>query len=224
VVPDFWVVQTQLFLLTSVVPFGMLFRLWNDLGVVKNNLLVLALVYTYAQAFWFWFAGYRQSDEVVCYTHESSPGNWGLFSQHARRAIVVLYLMGMLALLPLAGYSYVRQKPAVLSYGSQPKRTQSSQRYWLASSGQWFALGIGVFSLFEAIWHVIGYIAAQKRKASPVTGLAASGHGDPDPASRAEQGLLDDAEQDSIEPNSGEAAGTPSLELRALVMRRGRTM
>jgi hypothetical protein len=104
-VQDFWVAQTQLFLLTTIVPFTMLFGRWNDLGRVKNVLALLTVPFTYVQAFWFWFTGYEQSDELVCSTAESELGYWKLFSQHARWAIIVLYIFGTIVVLS-AGWTY----------------------------------------------------------------------------------------------------------------------
>lgn len=82
-IQDFWVAQSQLFLLTTIVPFTMLFGRWKDLGRVKNVLATVTLLFTHGQAFYFWFAGYKRSDELVCGTAESMLGRWKLFSQHA---------------------------------------------------------------------------------------------------------------------------------------------
>jgi hypothetical protein len=78
----------------------MLFGRWPDLGRVKNVLALLTVLFTYVQAFWFWFSGYKQSDELVCGTAESELGSWKLFSQHARWAIIVLYIFGIIVVLP----------------------------------------------------------------------------------------------------------------------------
>lgn len=183
VIQDFWVAQAQLFLLTSILPFTMLFGQWKQLGLTKNALALVALLYTYAQAFWFWFDGYKTSDEIVCDTVESSLGQWKLFSHNARWAMRALYLFGLLGILPLAIMNYVREKPGIFSHLLRTIPTQrrwakaicllclssplyvvciwmventvrrGSQRQWLTSTGQWFALGIGTFTLVQGLWH-----------------------------------------------------------------------
>ena len=108
VIQDFWVAQVQLFLLTSIVPFTMLFGQWTPLGSTKNILAPLAVLYPYTQALWFWLAGYLKSDEIVCDTLESKLGSWELFSRHARWGIIVLYLFGFFVMFPLAVKNHVR--------------------------------------------------------------------------------------------------------------------
>ncbi|KAL8981598.1 MAG: hypothetical protein Q9205_003663 [Flavoplaca limonia] len=183
VIQDFWVAHTQLFLLTSIVPFTMLFGQWKNLGITKNTLSVIALLYTYFQALWFWFEGYKAGDEVVCDTAESSFGNWKLFSHNARWAMLALYLLGLLVILPFATVYYIRGKPGIFScvMRKAPIRRlwakallllcfsvplylvciwmventvrKGSERRWLSLTGQWFSLGIGTFTLVEALWH-----------------------------------------------------------------------
>jgi hypothetical protein len=96
------------------VPFTMLFGRWNDLRRVKSVLALLTALFTYVQAFRFWFTGYKQSDELVCGTAESELGNWKLFSQHARWAIIVLYIFGAIVVLP-AGWTYGTETYGLLS-------------------------------------------------------------------------------------------------------------
>lgn len=50
VVQDFWVAQLQLFLLTTIVPFAMLFGKWKRFGKVREVLAGLCILYTYIQA------------------------------------------------------------------------------------------------------------------------------------------------------------------------------
>jgi MFS superfamily sulfate permease-like transporter len=113
-VQDSWVAQTQLFLLTIIVPFTMLFDRWNDLRRVKNVLALLTVLSTYVQAFRFWFTGYKQSDELVCGTAESELRSWKLFSQHARWAIIVLYIFGAIVVLA-AWWTYGTETYGLLS-------------------------------------------------------------------------------------------------------------
>lgn len=48
-IQDFWVAQLQLFLLTTIVPFAMLFGQWKRFGLVKEVLAGLCILYTYTQ-------------------------------------------------------------------------------------------------------------------------------------------------------------------------------
>lgn len=114
IVQDFWVAQTLLFLLTTIVPFTMLFGRWRDLGRFKNVLGLIAILFTYIQAFLFWAKLYTQSDELVCNTPESSLGGRGLFTHYSRWAILVLYSFGSL-MMPLMIWSYPFNCPGVFS-------------------------------------------------------------------------------------------------------------
>jgi hypothetical protein len=195
-IQDFWVTQTQLFLLTTIVPFTMLFGLWPDLGRVKNVLALLTVLFTYVQAFWFWFSGYKLSDELVCGTAESELGSWKLFSQHARWAIIALYIFGTIVVLPVAWtygfethgplrrvFRYMLHKMNINSLSmsaltllglSVPMYTvciwmvervvrRGAERTWFLTSGQWLALGLGTFSLVEALWHTGRCVLKERR-------------------------------------------------------------
>ncbi|KAH9897155.1 hypothetical protein F4778DRAFT_744593 [Xylariomycetidae sp. FL2044] len=182
VIQDFWLCQGQLFLMTSIIPFAMLFGQWKRLGVVRERLAAALLVYTYVQALWFWLSGYAHSDEVVCIMWESSLGPWGLFTQGGRWVMVGMYFFGLLVLLPLAMASYVRGRPGVFAGVLRSVKTRwlwvkatvlsllsvplyafcmwtventarrGYDKQWTASSGQWLALGVGVATLTEALW------------------------------------------------------------------------
>lgn len=97
--------------------------------------------------------------------------------------MVVLYLFGLIAIFSLAMKNYVRKKPGVFHHVLRKVPTQrqrpgatllllfsvplyclciwvventvrgGSQRRWLTSTGQWFALGIRIFTLLEAFGH-----------------------------------------------------------------------
>lgn len=192
-VQDFWVAQLQLFLLTTIVPFAMLFGKWKRFGWTKEALAGLCILYTYVQALWFWLAGYAQSDEVVCETADSALGSWKLFQDHARWAIVATYLFGLAFVLPLAILSYYRCRPGIFFpiWRMVPTRQLSlravalgvftvpvyvlcivlvektvrkgAQGQWIASTGQWFSLGIGISTLIEASWHTGGCILREIR-------------------------------------------------------------
>jgi hypothetical protein len=185
VVQDFWVAQGQLLLLTTTLPLLMLFGKWKNLGTTKNVLLATTILYTYIQSFWFWLSGYKDSDEVVCRTLESSLlGRYDLFSQHAKYALVAMYIAGTIIVL-LAIPNYIRGKEGIFSplIRRIPTRLyyvkavvlycicipfylilvvmvedtvrRGSQYLWLKSTGQWLALGLGVSTLIEAIWHTL---------------------------------------------------------------------
>lgn len=113
-VQDFWVAQTQLFLLTTIVPLTMLFGRWNSLGPVKNVLAAITILFTYGQAFWSWTSGFERSDERICGTTESVLGQWKLFSQGGRWAIKVPYAFGSAVTL-VAVWTYAIGSPGVLS-------------------------------------------------------------------------------------------------------------
>lgn len=112
---EFRIVQIQLFLLTSNIPFNMLFWEHQSFRRVRNLLGPLVTTYTYAQTCWFWTAGYRNSDEMVCKTAETEVNHWKHFEDNASWAIRVLYLFGTLVLLPLAITNYVRAKPGIFN-------------------------------------------------------------------------------------------------------------
>lgn len=99
VVQDFWVATGQLWVLTTVVPYAMLFQEWrvDYLGFTKGVMFIITVVYTYVQAFWFWSNGWKESDEKVCHTQESTlfSGHYELFSKNGKAALLVLYSIGL---------------------------------------------------------------------------------------------------------------------------------
>jgi len=69
VVQDFlWSRSVQLYLLVTILPYMFLFgHCTIKCSCYANALLMLvSIVYTYAQTFWFWTSGYKNSDEVIC--------------------------------------------------------------------------------------------------------------------------------------------------------------
>lgn len=200
VVQDFWVAQGQLWLLVTTLPFMMLFGRWDPevFGVTKNVLFAVALVYTYVQSLWFWSSGWRDSDEVVCGTAESTlfSGWFTLFTQNGRVAMLVMYVLGIVILL-LALPNYLRRKPGFLAvvirkvpsrlycskaavlcalcvpfyvvmiYMVEGTVRRGSQRAWMESTGQWLALGLGIATVLESIWHVAKGIDQELRGGKP---------------------------------------------------------
>lgn len=182
-IQDFWVAQLQLFLLTTIVPFAMLFGQWKRISLVNEVLAGICILYTYTQGLWFWLDGYTQSDEMVCGTADSKIGSWRLLKDNARWAMIATYLVGVTFVLPFALVSYYRTKPGIffpiwrivptrrlslravaLGVFTVPlyvwcivlvERTirRGEEGQWLTSSGQWFSLEIGISTLIEAAWH-----------------------------------------------------------------------
>ena len=126
VVQDLWVAHGQLWLLTTIIPFAMLFGQWSpgDLGPNRNILFLLLWIFTYGQAFWIWGFGWRRLDEVACNqgapelhkTEESEifHGTVKMFSQNGRVAMLVLYGLGV-AIFILALPTYLTGRSGMLS-------------------------------------------------------------------------------------------------------------
>lgn len=114
-VQEFWAVQGQLWLLTSIISYGMLFGKWKGIGHWKELLLAKVTVYNNAQGLYFWLHRYKLSDEVVCATADSEFLGAKLFYGDARRAMVAAYIFQLVVLLPLATYSYLRKGPTLLN-------------------------------------------------------------------------------------------------------------
>ncbi|KII96167.1 hypothetical protein PLICRDRAFT_35098 [Plicaturopsis crispa FD-325 SS-3] len=187
VVQDFWVAQLQLFLLVTLVPFMVLFGRWHHrrFGTTKCVLILVSIVYTYAQTFWFWTSGYKNADEIVCGVAESSLfDTWTLFAQHGRYAILIVHAVGLL-IIALMAPNFIRGRPGYLAplvrrvptdYESvkalallvacaplvvvvmvmiETTVRTGTQGEWVHITGQWLALGVGVFTAAEALWHLI---------------------------------------------------------------------
>lgn len=195
VVQDFWVTQLQLFLLVTLLPFMFMFGHWHHkvFGMSKCLLVALAIVYTYAQTFWFWLVGYQLSDEMVCGVAQTELfDHIKLFSQGGRFAIVTLFVLG-LAIIFIMVPNFIRgcdgyltwvvhkgggesdwSKVLVLLIASTPLVTivlvmietavrTGTQNEWQSITGQWLALGVGVFTAAEALWHVVKAIYRELR-------------------------------------------------------------
>ena len=189
VVQDFWVTQCQLFLLVTLLPYMFLFDRWDyrTLGVTKSTLILLAIVYTYVQTFWFWTSGYKNSDEMVCGAVETVVlGHYMIFRDHGRYAILVVYGIGLMILLAMLP-NFVRGRTGYFAPVLQRVPTTSDsvrafalglacvplgilvivmieqtmrkggQSAWLKITGQWLSLGVGVFAAAEAMWHMAKY-------------------------------------------------------------------
>ncbi|KZP10932.1 hypothetical protein FIBSPDRAFT_872087, partial [Athelia psychrophila] len=187
VVQDFWVTQLQLFLLVTLLPFMFIFGQWHHklFGMAKCVLVAVAIVYTYAQTFWFWVLGYQLSDELVCGVAETELfDHFPLFSRGGRFAILTLFVLG-LAIIATMMPNFIRgregyltwvvhrgggksdwSKVLVLLLASVPLVTivlvmietavrTGTQSEWESVTGQWLALGVGVFTAAEALWHVL---------------------------------------------------------------------
>ena len=187
VVQDFWVTQCQLFLLVTLLPYMFLFDRWDyrTLGVTKCTLILLAIVYTYVQTFWFWTSGYKNSDEMVCGVAETVVlGHYMIFRDHGRYAILVVYGIGLLILLAMLP-NFIRGRTGYFAPVLQRVPTtadcvrafalglacvplgilvivmieqtvkKGGQSDWLKITGQWLSLGLGVFTAAEAMWHVM---------------------------------------------------------------------
>ncbi|KAF7972785.1 hypothetical protein HWV62_17060 [Athelia sp. TMB] len=187
VVQDFWVTQLQLYLLVTLLPFMFMFGRWHhkQFGLAKCVLVAIAIIYTYAQTFWFWLAGYKKSDEQVCGVAETTLfDHIRLFSQGGRFAIIVMFVFGV-AVLVIMLPAFIRGREGVLRWvvlsrggesdwskalvmilGSVPLITivlvmietavrTGTQKEWTGVTGQWLSLGVGVFTAAEAIWHVV---------------------------------------------------------------------
>jgi hypothetical protein len=123
-------------------------------------------------------------------------GRFTLFSQNGRVAMLVMYGFGIVILL-LAIPNYVRRKPGFLAvvirkvpsrlycvkaaalcalcvpfyvvmiYMVEGTVRRGTQRVWMESTGQWLALGLGIATVLEAIWHVIKGIDGELRRREP---------------------------------------------------------
>jgi hypothetical protein len=185
VVQDFFVTQCQLYLLVTILPYMFLFGHWHYkmLGVAKCTLMLVSIVYTYAQTFWFWTSGYKNSDEVICGVAETMLfGRYTLFKGHGRYAIFVIYGIGILILLIMLP-NFIRGRPGYFAQLIRKISIKSdwvkavalglvcvpwagvvlamvegsvrrgTQGEWVTITGQWLALGVGFCTAAEAAWH-----------------------------------------------------------------------
>jgi len=187
VVQDFWVTQNQLFLLVTLLPYMFLFGRWDyrPFGVTKCVLMLLAIIYTYTQTFWFWTSGYKNSDELVCGVAETMLGRYALFRDNGRYAILVVYSVGLVIVLVMLpnfirvgrpGYfaPLIRKVSKISDWGKalalalvcvplvtvvivliENSVRRGTQSEWVKSTGQWLALGVGFCTAAEALWHVL---------------------------------------------------------------------
>lgn len=162
-------------------------------GIAKCVLVAVAIAYTYLQTFWFWLKGYQMSDEIVCGVAETDLfGRYKLFSQGGRFAIIALLVVGLIILgvmLPnfikgSNGYlTWVVDRAAGESGWSKAMVTgvasapliafvmvmietavrTGTQSQWKTITGQWLALGVGVFTAAEAVWHMVRAIYRELR-------------------------------------------------------------
>jgi hypothetical protein len=118
VVQDFWVAHGQLWLLVTILPYAMLFGLWDPrtMGINRNVLFLVLYAYTYGQALWFWITGWPRVDEVVCGTAESVVlhGSFKMFAQNGRFAMIVLYGLGV-PIMAMAMPTYLTSRPGICS-------------------------------------------------------------------------------------------------------------
>ncbi|KAK3353707.1 hypothetical protein B0T25DRAFT_518717 [Lasiosphaeria hispida] len=120
VVQDLWVAHGQLWLLTTIIPFAMLFGKWSvrTVGLNRNVLFLFLWIYTYGQAIWIWGFGWQRFDEVVCRQDieesEVLHGTFKMFTQNGRVAMIVIYGLGI-AIFALALPTYLTGRPGILS-------------------------------------------------------------------------------------------------------------